>query len=529
MRRTRATTELVTVLFTDIVSSTRIAEEVGDRRWRSLVAAHHDIVRRALRRHHGRELDTAGDGFFAAFSKPADAIRCAVEVSDEVRGLGLEIRAGMHLGEAEIMDEKVGGVVVNTGARIMSIGKAGEVLVTSTVRDAVAGKGIAFVDHGVHQLKGLEGDFRVYDVSTVDGVARDLPLEPEEARRRRERPPVAAARRRPWWLAIAGAGVLVAAGIGIASVISSAGDDPAVTGATPAVEGRALTDADEQLVALVPTVFSASCVATDPLPTGAVGSVTCKDVDYEVRYDTYVDAQGLETAFGALTAGLELPQGSCRDRRAAVGSYEIDGEARGRVACFVERVPLAWGSTILWTDDAALILGRAIREDVVDFVGNVADLSLYEWWRTTAGPASSANGSFRPKDDPAEVPSGTFTSVITERDVGPSNDGGADERWVGTWTITLDGDTFVEELEGSYDEFESRLLWGKGHRMILVRDYASPPLGGVTRPCRALESLHWELEGETLVFSEPSPEPECRDFRGVAVFQPWERVPDGQR
>lgn len=97
MRRARAATELVTVLFTDIVSSTAIAQELGDRRWRALVAAHHDLVRQALRRYRGRELDTAGDGFFAAFSKPADAIRCAVDVSEGVREFGLEIRAGLHL------------------------------------------------------------------------------------------------------------------------------------------------------------------------------------------------------------------------------------------------------------------------------------------------------------------------------------------------------------------------------------------------------------------------------------------------
>lgn len=523
MRRARATTELVTVLFTDIVSSTQIAEEVGDRRWRALVAAHHDLVRRALRRHHGRELDTAGDGFFAAFAKPADAIRCAVEVSDGVRSFGLEIRAGLHLGEAEIMDQKVGGVVVNTGARIMSIGKPGEVLVSATVRDAVAGKDIVFVDHGVHQLKGLDGEFHVYDVSTVDGVARDLPLDAEEARRRRERAPAEGRRRRPWWMAAAGAALIVAAGAAIVGAIRSAGDDPATTGATTA-EGRTLSDADEQLIELVPSALAASCEATDPLPSTAVGSVTCVDGDYEVRYDTYADRGALESAFGVLTAGLEIPQGSCRDLRTASGVYAIDGETRGNVVCFVEPVsPYAYGSTIVWTDDAALILGRATREDVVDFEGNVADLSLYEWWRTSAGPVTSANGSFRPKDDPADVPSGTFTSVITADDVGPSNEGGADRRWVGTWTITLDGDTFGESLVGVY-EITSGLLWGKPDRMILDRDYMFPPLGGITRQCRRFESLRWRLEGDELVFSDPSPEEECDDFRGVAVFQPWQRV-----
>jgi hypothetical protein len=445
-------------------------------------------------------------------------------VSEGIRDFGLEIRAGLHLGEAEVMGDEVGGVAVNIAARIMSLGKAGEVLVSATVRDAAAGKGIVFVDHGLHQLKGLEGEFRVYDVSTVDGVARGLPLQPEEARRRRERPPADVARRRPWWLVAAGVVVLVAAGIGIAGAVRSATDDLASTGATSVVEGRAISRADEELIGLVPAEFAASCVATDPLPPEAIGSVTCADGEYEVRYDTYMDDAALQGAFGTLTAGLEVSQGSCRDHRDAAGIYEIDGATRGKVVCFVEQVsPLAWGSTIVWTDDGALILGRATREDVVDFHGNVADLSLYEWWRTSAGPATSPNDSFRPKDDPAELPSGTFRSVISPSDVGPSNEGGADQAWVGTWTITVDGETFVEELEGVY-EVTSGLLWGKGNRMILVRDYMFPPLGGITRQCRALESVRWRLDGDRLVFSEPSPEEECDDFRGVAVFRPWERV-----
>jgi len=316
--------------------------------------------------------------------------------------------------------------------------------------------------------------------------------------------------------------VLVAATVGIVAAIRNAGESPA-SGATTS-EGRTLAEADEQLIELVPAAFAASCVATDPLPSQAVGSVTCADGDYAVRYDTYMDREAMESAFDTLTAGLEVSGGSCRDERGAAGVYQIDGQTRGKVVCFVEPVSsLAYGSTILWTDDAALILGRARREDVVDFEGNVADLSLYEWWRTSAGPVTSANGSFRPRDDPADVVSGTFTSVITADDVGPSNEGGADRAWVGTWTITLDGDTFGESLVGAY-EITSGLLWGKPARMILVRDYQFPPLGGITAQCRRSESLGWRLDGDRLVFSDPSPEEACDDFRGVAVFQPWQRV-----
>ena len=167
----RGSSVLVTVLFTDIVGSTEIAAEVGDRRWRDLVQRHHAVVRRELKRSGGKELDTAGDGFFASFDRPAEAIRCACRISDEVRELGLEIRAGLHLGEAEVLENKVGGIAVNVGARVMGVAKGGEVLVSSTLRDAVAGSGFAFADHGSHRLKGIEGEWRLYEVTAVDGVA----------------------------------------------------------------------------------------------------------------------------------------------------------------------------------------------------------------------------------------------------------------------------------------------------------------------------------------------------------------------
>ena len=156
---------LTTVLFTDIVDSTVKAVELGDRRWAELVAAHHERVRRELARHRGRELDTAGDGFFASFDGPARAIRCAWAIRDAVADLGLEIRAGLHTGECEQLDGKVAGVAVATGARIAGLGAAGDVLVSATVRDLVAGSGIAFEDRGEHLLKGLPEARRIYAVA----------------------------------------------------------------------------------------------------------------------------------------------------------------------------------------------------------------------------------------------------------------------------------------------------------------------------------------------------------------------------
>jgi pimeloyl-ACP methyl ester carboxylesterase len=156
---------LATVLFTDIVGSTEKATEVGDRRWRELLDQHHSLVRRQLERFHGREVDTAGDGFLATFDGPARAIRCADSLRVGVRALGLEIRAGLHTGECEVVGDGVRGIAVHTGARVAALAGAGEVLVSSTVKDLVAGSGIEFEDRGTHGLKGVPGEWRLYAVS----------------------------------------------------------------------------------------------------------------------------------------------------------------------------------------------------------------------------------------------------------------------------------------------------------------------------------------------------------------------------
>jgi pimeloyl-ACP methyl ester carboxylesterase len=158
---------LATVLFTDIADSTTKAIELGDRSWRDLLERHHAMVRRELLRFRGREIDTAGDGFFAAFDGPARAIRCASSIVDGVGDLGLSVRAGLHTGECEIADGKVAGIAVHTGARVAAQAAAGEVLVSSTVRDLVAGSGIAFSDRGVRELKDIPGEWRLYAVETA--------------------------------------------------------------------------------------------------------------------------------------------------------------------------------------------------------------------------------------------------------------------------------------------------------------------------------------------------------------------------
>ncbi len=158
---------LATVLFTDLVGSTAKAVALGDRKWRDLLEQHHARTRTELRQFRGVELDTAGDGFFARFDGPARAIRCACAIRDSVEGLGLELRAGLHTGECEIMDGKVAGVTVSIGARVAAHAGAGDVLVSQTVKDLVAGSGIEFAERGTAQLKGIPGDWNLYAVAST--------------------------------------------------------------------------------------------------------------------------------------------------------------------------------------------------------------------------------------------------------------------------------------------------------------------------------------------------------------------------
>jgi class 3 adenylate cyclase len=155
---------LATVLFTDIVGSTAKAVELGDRAWRGLLERHHQLIRRELVRFRGAELDVAGDGFFARFDGPARAVRCACAISDGVGELGLQIRAGLHTGECELMDGKVGGIAVHIGARVAKHAEPDEVLVSSTVKDLVAGSGLRFRPRGVVELKGVPDEWRLYAV-----------------------------------------------------------------------------------------------------------------------------------------------------------------------------------------------------------------------------------------------------------------------------------------------------------------------------------------------------------------------------
>jgi class 3 adenylate cyclase len=152
---------LATVLFTDIVGSTERAAALGDQRWRDLLDRHHATVRRTLTRFRGREVKTTGDGFLATFDGPARAVRCAHALTEEMKPLGIEIRAGLHTGECEMVGDDVGGIAVHIGARVAALAGPSEVLVSTTVKDLVAGSGLRFSDRGVKPLKGVPGEWRI--------------------------------------------------------------------------------------------------------------------------------------------------------------------------------------------------------------------------------------------------------------------------------------------------------------------------------------------------------------------------------
>jgi class 3 adenylate cyclase len=153
---------LATVLFTDIVDSTRRAAELGDRSWRELLGRHDEITREEISRFQGREVKHTGDGFLAAFDGPTRAVRCATTLTERMPALGIDIRTGLHTGECEVRGEDIGGIAVHIGARIAALARGREVLVSSTVKDLVNGSGITFEDRGIHVLKGIPAQWQLY-------------------------------------------------------------------------------------------------------------------------------------------------------------------------------------------------------------------------------------------------------------------------------------------------------------------------------------------------------------------------------
>jgi class 3 adenylate cyclase/outer membrane protein assembly factor BamB len=238
---------LVTVLFTDIAGSTERAAELGDTQWRRLLDAHNRTIRRLLKRHRGREIDTAGDGFFATFEQPAHAIDCALDLIETLRPIGVHIRAGVHMGEVEVLGPKVTGMSVHIGARLMSVAAADQVVVSSTVRDLMSGSELPFVDRGVQRLKGVDAEWHLYSVDGPAETRPELALPPQE-------PP--SLWRRPIVL-IVGAAVL-ALGVVAGVLLTRGGAEP-----TPTVNSVVLIDDTGDLIDVVPVGTGPSTIDAD--------------------------------------------------------------------------------------------------------------------------------------------------------------------------------------------------------------------------------------------------------------------------
>jgi class 3 adenylate cyclase len=228
---------LTTLLFTDIAGSTGVVVQLGDGRWKAIQSRHHALVRRQLKQHGGHEVDTAGDGFLATFSSPAAGVRCAFAIVKAVREIGLEIRAGLHIGEAELTGEKVSGIAVTTAARVSAVAGPGQVLVTSTIVQLVAGSGLEFSGVGTRELKGVPGPWELFALTAVDEQPIGEPLDPKDAveARNRSSPPEAPRRSPLRVLPLGLVGVLVAVLAGAVLLHRDRpGSTPPTSGALPA-------------------------------------------------------------------------------------------------------------------------------------------------------------------------------------------------------------------------------------------------------------------------------------------------------
>jgi class 3 adenylate cyclase len=230
---------LAAILFLDIVGSTQIATEVGDRRWRDLLGRFRTIVRAEVKRYKGREEDTAGDGFFATFAQPAMCVRAAVAITRRVQALGLDVRCGVHFGETEAIEGHRGGVAAHIGSRVMSLGGAAEVLVTGTVRDLMVGADVEIEDAGIHTLKGVPGSWQVWRLRTLDGIRMPEPLDPSIAHATRDQQPGASRQQRDRVILAGGvAGLLF---LGVAALFLSRQPPPPTRPAAQPSAGPRLT------------------------------------------------------------------------------------------------------------------------------------------------------------------------------------------------------------------------------------------------------------------------------------------------
>jgi class 3 adenylate cyclase len=367
LRRAAQHRTLTTVLFTDIVTSTETAARLGDLRWRELLRRHHAVVRRALRAHRGREIDTAGDGFFAIFRQPGEAIHCAVAVREAVAALGLQIRAGIHTGEVEPMAEKVGGLAVVIAARVLASCEPGQVRVTSTVRDLVTGSGLDFTDAGTHPLKGVPGDWRLFVLAKE--APTPAPISEEAPPRRSMSRRLGAA-----WLAAIGVAVVG----GLAAAIFLRSSPPAAIAAIANTVVR-VDPKGPSVIARVSVARGPSLLATDGTSLW-VASETARTL-------TYLPPTGDARPVGldSLPTGLAVADGTVYvaqafkhtlqrfDGDADVGSTALEGIALRRIAFDGDD---GWGIDPVTDTAIHLLPGRELEVTELPRGGGAADLAL---------------------------------------------------------------------------------------------------------------------------------------------------------
>jgi hypothetical protein len=468
-------------MFTDIVGSSQLASDVGDRRWRMIQAHHNTVVRRELRGFGGREVDAAGDGFFATFETPADGMRCANAIVEGVRELGIEVRVGVHFGEAELTGEKVGGIAVHTAARVAAEAGPTEILVTGTIVDLVGGSGLQFEDRGTRELKGIPGEWHLFALTAVDGEPLPAPLEASEAAELRDRidafpdgRSLRASRRagsrvtailrgrqlEPWLIASAVAVAAVATILLLASQHRSPstgeqGSQSVGPDATPT--SRPLNSAERQLVALIPAGIGNTCEPAAQQPIGATASLECtsqiadfKDMQgnplvVHVQYSQFFNSDDMNAAFDEGLHAVSVSPGDCSTDHEARGSYSIGGRKSGQVACFQS----SDGSYIDWTDNRVLVYTSAYRTDL-------ADEDLDVWWASAPGPVPPGS-PFIGKDAPTFFPrvfNGTYTKTISN---GPK---------AGSWKEVLNSGRYATFVDGTLEERGFYGL-GKDHQWVI--------------------------------------------------------------
>jgi hypothetical protein len=391
------------------------------------------------------------------------------------------------VGEAEVFEHKVGGIAVNVAARVMGVAKGGEVLVSSTLRDAVAGSGFAFADHGTHGLKGIEGEWRLYEVTSIDGVRRSLPLSAEEARNRRGFTDAVPIGRR-WGLA---------AGIALVAVVLIGGGIALSRGDRDVAKTKIIeTPAYRALLAKVPGPFRPTCEVAGAAPSKALASVDCRPNEmYEVTYSSFASVEEMQVPFEGFASPADLTNLDCSRAPSARGEYTIFGRRAGEVACFVRKGSSlsTTDSVITWTDEELLILGQAVR-------GDAADLTLYEWWRNEAGPWGSSE--HLQKDGEAQLLEGSFKAAA------------------GPWELTfVNGHYSVKEHGAVF--VVADLFYAKPSTIVLFHRIATPTFGGVM--CPNYESFDWRLRGNALNLTLTSDS--CTDYasRNIAEAR-WTRI-----